>query len=110
MDIYIYIYNIFLTLISVRNNILKNVLHPALFFLSGCSHLWAEHNVDIIKGTEVQRLYELASRVCEINSVTEENNSSKAKKQIPSSSVYSCESEEDLNEGSAPELGAIEPA
>ena len=42
--------------------------------------------------------------------MTEENSSSSARKQSPSSSVYSCESEEDLNEGSATELGAIEPA
>ena len=49
-------------------------------------------------------------RYSEIDGMTEENSSSRARKISLSSSVYSCESEEDLKEGSAPELGTIETA
>ena len=44
-------------------------------------------------------------RYSEIDGITEENSSSRARKLSLSSS---CESEEDLKEGSAPELGTIE--
>ena len=42
--------------------------------------------------------------------VAEENSSNSTMKQSPSSSVYSCESKEDLEEGSALKHGTIEPA
>ena len=45
----------------------------------------------------------------EIDGMTEENSSSRARKLSLSSSVYSWESEEDLKEGSTPEPGTIEP-
>ena len=58
------------------------------------------------KETEAE---ELECGVCEIESVTEENSSNNAMKQSHSNSIYSSESKEDLEESSAPELGAIKP-
>ena len=94
MDIIIYFFLGGGTFISERKNILKNVPTP-LYFLSGYGHLWAERNVTSSK----------EPRYSEIDGMTEEKSSSRASL---SSSVYSCESEEDLKEGSAPELGTIE--
>ena len=44
---FVYIYIFYLDF--CEKNHVENVLCPALFFLSSCGHLWAEHNVTSLK-------------------------------------------------------------